>query len=173
MNQRATLAAHLHIEGFDQFHKDAFDKRKVRAAFRKAGQLVRQRAQLNLALSGGGGNYPRTQTGALRDSINARVSRSGFMVKVMPDKTADMAEYYPAYLHYGVKQGGRAKRLAPGEGRGRSNRRRRGERADLLATRKTGAWRIAPRANYIADALEDENARVRAVLSAGFARALG
>ena len=166
MNQRATLAAHLHIEGFDQFHKDAFDKPKVRAAFRKAGQLVRQRAQLNLALSGGGGNYPRTQTGALRDSINARVSRSGFMVKVMPDKTADMAEYYPAYLHYGVKQGSRVK----GTG---GKRRRRGERQELLSARKAGAWRIDPRANYIADALQDENARVRAVLSAGFARALG
>lgn len=166
MNQRATLAAHLHIEGFDQFHKDAFDKRKVRAAFRKAGQLVGQRAQLNLALSGGGGNYPRTQTGALRDSINARVSRSGFMVKVMPDKTANMAEYYPAYLHYGVKQGGRVK----GTG---GKRRRRGERQELLSARKAGAWRIDPRANYIADALQDENARVRAVLSAGFARALG
>ncbi len=166
MNQRATLAAHLHIEGFDQFHKDAFDKRKVRAAFRKAGQLVRQRAQLNLALSGGGGNYPRTQTGALRDSINARVSRSGFMVKVMPDKTAGMAEYYPAYLHYGVKQGSRVK----GTG---GKRRRRGERQELLSARKAGAWRIDPRANYIADALQDENARVRAVLSAGFARALG
>lgn len=166
MTQRATFAAYVHVEGFDQFHRDAFDKRKVRAAFRKAGQLVRQRAQLNLALSGGGGNYPRTQTGALRDSINARVSRSGFMVKVMPDKTADMAEYYPAYLHYGVKQGSRVK----GTG---GKRRRRGERQELLSARKTGAWRIAPRANYIADALEDENARVRAVLSAGFARALG
>ena len=54
MTQRATLAAHVHIEGFDQFHRDAFNKRQVRAAFRKAGQLVRQRAQLNLALALGG-----------------------------------------------------------------------------------------------------------------------
>lgn len=165
MTERATLAAHVHVEGFDQFHRDAFDKRKVRAAFRKAGQLVRQRAQLNLGLSGAGSNYPRRITGVLRDSINARVSRSGFMVKVMPDKTAGMAEYYPAYLHYGVKQGSRVK----GTG---DKRRAKGERQSLIAARKAGGWRIAPRANYIADALEDEDARVRAVLRAGFAAAL-
>lgn len=166
MTQRATFAAHVHIEGFDQFHRDAFNKRQVRAAFRKAGQLVRQRAQLNLALAQAGSSYPRTVTGVLRDSITARVSRSGFMVKVMPDKTADMAEYYPAFLHYGVKQGNRIK----GTG---GKRRKAGERAALVTARRAGGWRIAPRANYIADALQDENARVRAVLQAGFARALG
>lgn len=104
-----TLAAHVHIEGFDQFHRDSFDKRKVRAAMRKAGRRVEYRAKLNISLAGAGSNYPRVLRGVLRDSIKTRVSRSGFLVKVMPDKTAAMAEYYPAYLHYGVKQGGRIK----------------------------------------------------------------
>ncbi len=165
MNQRATLAAHMHVEGFDQFQKDSFDKRKVRAAFRKVGRLVASRAQLNLSLAGGAGNYPRKISGVLRDSIRMRVSRSGFMVKVMPDKIAGMDEYYPAFLHYGVKQGGRVK----GTG---GQRRKKGERAALVNARKAGGWRIAPRDNYIADALEDESARVRSVLSAGFAAAL-
>lgn len=165
MTQRATFAAHMHVEGFDQFHKDSFDKRKVRAAMRKAGRLVAARAQLNLALAGGAGNYPRKITGVLRDSIRMRVSRSGFMVKVMPDKIAGMDEYYPAFLHYGVKQGGRVK----GTG---GARRKKGERDALITARKAGGWRIAPRDNYIADALEDESARVRSVLSAGFAAAL-
>ncbi len=166
MNQRATLAAHMHIEGFENFHRDSFNKKKVRAAFRKAGRLVQDRARLNLSLSGAGSNYPRKITGTLRDSIKATVSRSGFMVKVMPDKTADMKEYYPAFLHYGVKKGARVK----GTG---GKRRRKGERQSLIEARKAGGWRLAPRANYIADALEDESSRVQSVLRAGFAAALG
>lgn len=163
MTQRATLAAHMHIEGFDQFHRDSFDKRKVRAAFRKAGRLLASRAQLNLALSGGAGNYPRKVTGVLRDSIKMRVSRSGFMVKVMPDKTSGMEEYYPAYLHYGVS---RAAWLA---GRQKSAKSK-GKRKTL--ENAGGTWHVKPRDNYIVDALEDENDRVRNVLAAGFAAAL-
>lgn len=165
MTERATFAAYVHIEGFDNLHRDAFDKRKVRAAMRKAGRLVANRAQLNLALAGGAANYPRKISGVLRDSIKMRVSRCGFLVKIAPDKTAGMKEYYPAYLHYGVKQGARVR----GTG---GARRKKGERQALLDTRKTGGWRIKPRENYVADALEDESSRVRAVLSAGFAAAL-
>lgn len=165
MTQRATLAAHMHIEGFEQFHRDSFDKRKVRAAFRKVGRLVASRAQLNLALAGSAGNYPRKLSGVLRDSIKMRVSRSGFMVKVMPDKTSGMDDYYPAFLHYGVKQGSRLKATG-------GERRKKGERAAALSARKAGGWRIAPRDNYIADALEDESNRVRNVLAAGFEAAL-
>ena len=166
MNQRVTLAAHMHIEGFENFHRDSFNKKKVRAAFRKAGRLVQDRARLNLSLSGAGSNYPRKITGELRDSIKFRVSRSGFMVKVMPEKTAGMEEYYPAFLHYGVKKGARVK----GTG---GKRRRKGERQSLIEARNAGGWRIKPRANYIADALEDESRRVQSVLRAGFAAALG
>lgn len=161
-----TLAAHVHVEGFEHFHRDSFNKRQVRYAMRKAGRLVENRAKLNLALAGSGSNYPRKLRGVLRDSIKTRVSRSGFLVKVMPDKIAGMVEYYPAYLHYGVKQGGRIK----GTG---GKRRAKGQRQSLIAARKAGDWRIAPRDNYIADALEDEASGVRAVLSAGFRRALG
>lgn len=166
MTQRATLAAHMHIEGFDQFHRDSFDKRKVRSAFRKAGRLVADRTRLNLSLAATGSNYPRKLSGVLRDSIKFKVSRSGFMVKVMPEKTAGMEEYYPAFLHYGVKQGNRVR----GTG---GKRRGKGERQTLITARKQGAWRIAPRDNYVADALEDENSRVQSVLRAGFAKALG
>jgi hypothetical protein len=163
MTQRATLAAHMHVEGFDQFHRESFDKRKVRAAMRKAGRVVATRAQLNLSLAGGAGNYPRKISGVLRDSIKMRVSRSGFMVKVMPDKTSGMEEYYPAYLHYGVS---RAAWLA---GRKKS--------AKSKGKRKTqgsagGTWHVKPRANYVADALDDETATVKSILSAGFAAAL-
>ena len=138
-----TLAAHLHIEGFESFQRDAFNRRRVRAAMRQAGRLVEHRARMNLTLAGGTGNYPRRRTGVLRDSIQTKVSRPGFLVRVMPQRIAGMKDYYPAYLHYGTR----------GSGRGRK------------AT-------IAPRGNYVADALEDEAGRVKAVLSAGFAAAL-
>ena len=157
---RATLAAHVHVEGFERFHRDSFDKRKVRTAMRKAGRRVENRAKMNLALAGSGSNYPRKLRGVLRDSIKTRVSRSGFLVKIMPDKTAGMAEYYPAYLHYGVtseawRSGRKPKRDGKRQTFGRSN------------------WHVKPRDNYVADALEDENSGVRADLSAGFRRALG
>lgn len=162
----ATYAAYVHVDGFDQFHRDSFNKRQVRYAMRKAGRLVENRAKLNLALAGSGSNYPRKLRGVLRDSIKTRVSRSGFLVKIMPDKTAGMAEYYPAFLHYGVRQGAS---IYHTNGKKNSKSKIR----SLMPERNKRGWRITPRGNYIADALEDEASRVRAVLSAGFRRALG
>lgn len=162
----------MHIEGFDQFDKVDFDKRKIRYGFRKAGQIVTAKAQMLLALGKGQDGYPTNRTGALLHAINFRVSRSGFMVKVMPDMPAGAKDYYPAYLHYGVRQGARVTRLAPGQGLGRSNRRARGGRVEALSARRLTGWRIAPRDNYIADALQDSADQVRSVLAAALGRAL-
>ena len=164
---------YIHIEGFDKFERDAFDKKKIRAGMRKVGKLVRQRAQLNVALSRGQDSYPINRTGALLESINFKVSRSGFLVKIAPYKTSAMEAYYPAYLFFGVRMGSRIKKLAPGEGSGKSNRRRKGDRAALVAQRKSNGWRIQPRANYMTDALQDTNSEVRSILSDAFADALG
>lgn len=163
---------YIHIEGLEKFEREAFDKKKIRAAMRKVGKLVRQKAQMNVGLGRGQGAYPVNRTGRLIDSINFKVSRSGFLVKIAPYKTGAMEEYYPAYLHYGVRQGNRIKKLAPGLGRGKSNRRARGVRADLLAQRKSNGWRIEPRANYMSDALQDCSADIRSILSNAFADAL-
>jgi hypothetical protein len=84
-----------------------------------------------------------------------------------------MEEFYPAYLHYGVRKGRRLGKLAPGQGKGRSNRRAKGIRAAALADRAAGEWRIKPRDNYMADALQDSSAQVQSILSAAFAAALG
>ncbi len=172
MSSSASVQTYIHIDGFDSFERDAFNRSKVRAGFRKAGRIVARRAQLNLALARGAQNYPLPRTGELVQSVNFRVSRAGFLVRVAPDKTAGMKDYYPAYLYYGVRAGGRVGRAAPGAGVGKSNRRRRGERAAALAARAGSGWRIAPRANYMADALQDESQRVRDVLTAAFAAAL-
>ncbi|MDS9878306.1 hypothetical protein RMI40_26060 [Pseudomonas protegens] len=172
MSNSASVEGYLHFEGFDNFLRDAFDKKAIRAGMRKAGRLVTQRAQMNLALGKGQEGYPVNRTGATLESIAFKVSRSGFLVKIAPRKTAAMAEFYPAYLHYGVKRGRRLGKLAPGKGKGKSNRRAAGARAAAIAERAAGEWRIKPRDNYMADALQDSSSDVKGILSAAFADAL-
>ncbi|WP_426618275.1 hypothetical protein ACP3TY_19705 [Pseudomonas rustica] len=173
MSNSASIDGYLHVEGFENFERDAFDKRKIRAGMRKVGLLIVQRAQMNLVLGKGQDGYPVNRTGATVESVSFKVSRSGFLVRISPTKTSSMAEFYPAYLHYGVKKGRRLGKLAPGQGKGKSNRRARGERAAALAERASGEWRITPRDNYMADALQDSASQVQSILSAAFENALG
>lgn len=173
MSNSASIDGYLHVEGFDNFERDAFDKRKIRAGMRKVGLLIVQRAQMNLVLGKGQDGYPVNRTGATVDSITYKVSRSGFLVRISPTKTSAMEDFYPVYLHYGVKKGRKLGKLAPGQGKGKSNRRARGERAAAMAERAAGEWRIKPRDNYMADALQDSASQVQSILSAAFANALG
>ena len=173
MSNSASIDGYLHVEGFDEFGRDAFDKRKIRAGMRKVGLLITQKAQMNLALGGGQDGYPTTRTGATVESIRFKVSRSGFLVRISPSKTSVMEDFYPAYLHYGVKRGKKLGKLAPGMGKGKSNRRANGARAAALAERASGEWRIKPRDNYMADALQDSSSQVESILKAAFAAALG
>ena len=173
MANSASIDGYLHVEGFDNFQRDAFDKRKIRAGMRKVGLLVVQRAQMNLVLGKGQVGYPVNRTGATVESVTYKISRSGFLVRISPTKTSAMAEFYPAYLHYGVKKGRKLGKLAPGQGKGKSNRRARGERAAAMAERAAGEWRIKPRDNYMADALQDSASQVQSILSTAFANALG
>jgi hypothetical protein len=166
MSNSVGVDGYLHIEGFEKFDREAFDKKKIRAGMRKAGRLVTSKAQMNLALARGNAGYPRVRTGRLLKSVTFKVSRSGFMVKVAPTKTSDMQAFYPAYLHYGVKQGSRIK------GRPSGSRRARGARADLVSARRAGGWRIDPRDNYMTDALQDSSAGVQKILGAAFADGL-
>lgn len=167
MSDTPSLKGYLHIEGYDNFMRDAFDKRKIRKAMRKVGQVVGRRAQLNFILARGEDGYPLNRTGTTLESIKPKVSRSGFLVKIAPRKTSSMKEFYPAYLNYGVRKGARVRGLGPGRGR-----RARGARADLVAARRNGDWRIAPRTNYMTDALEDEQSTVQDILSKAFAESL-
>ncbi|WP_416739087.1 hypothetical protein ACM1ZW_19700 [Pseudomonas sp. NFX71] len=173
MSNSASIDGYLHVEGFDNFERDAFDKRKIRAGMRKVGLLITQRAQMNLVLGKGQEGYPVNRTGTTVESVSFKVSRSGFLVRISPTKTSAMEEFYPAYLHYGVKKGRKLGKLAPGTGKGKSNRRVAGSRAAALAERASGEWRIKPRDNYMADALQDSATQVQSILSAAFAAALG
>ncbi|MBC7209313.1 MAG: hypothetical protein H5U33_02210, partial [Pseudomonas sp.] len=112
------------------------------AGMRKVGQLIAGRAQMNLALGGGQDGYPVNRSGATTDSIGYKVSRSGFLVRVAPSKTASMRAFYPAYLHYGVRR------------------------------KSGGGWRIKPRDNYMTDALVDSRDEVRRILQQAFSAAL-
>ena len=172
MSNSASIDGYLHVEGFDEFERDVFDKRKIRAGMRKVGLLITQKAQMNLALGGGQDGYPTTRTGSTVESIGFKVSRSGFLVRISPSKTSAMEDFYPAYLHYGVKRGKKLGKLAPGMGKGKSNRRANGARAAALAERASGEWRIKPRDNYMADALQDSSSQVQSLLKAAFAAAL-
>ena len=140
MANSASIDGYLHVEGFDNFERDAFDKRKIRAGMRKVGLLVTQRAQMNLVLGKGQDGYPVNRTGATVASVTYKVSRSGFLVRISPTKTSAMEEFYPVYLHYGVKKGRKLGKLAPGQGKGKSNRRAKGVRAAEVAERASGAW---------------------------------
>lgn len=173
MSNSASIDGYLHVEGFDNFERDAFDKRKIRTGMRKIGLLITQRAQMNLVLGKGQDGYPVNRTGATVESVSFKVSRSGFLVRISPTKTSAMEEFYPAYLHYGVKKGRKLGKLAPGKGKGKSNRRAVGARAAAVAERAAGEWRIKPRDNYMADALQDSSSQVQSILSAAFAAALG
>lgn len=166
-------AAYLHFGEFDSYGKLDFDKKAIRKGMRLVGALVRReaRALVNKQSPSAGGEYPSRAEGLLYRSIRAKVSRPGFLVKIAPQKIGGMKDFYPAYLHYGVKQGGRLKSLNPNKIKGRG-RRGRGERAAALAARAAGAWQLEPRKNFMADALESSSGRVQQILRQAFADAL-
>jgi hypothetical protein len=135
---------YLHVDGYEGFDKSVdFDKKEIRKAMRSIGRLIERRAKRDLSSGGGGARYPVVRTGALRDGIGIKVSRSGFLVRVRPEKTSAMGRwYYPAYLHYGVK-------------------------------RRTGAgMRVEPRDNYMVDALQAEAGDVESILRVALGSAL-
>lgn len=166
-------AAILHFGEFDAYGKLDFDKKAIRKGMRLVGALVRReaRALVNKHTPSAGGEYPSRAEGLLYRSIRAKVSRPGFLVKIAPQKIAGMRDFYPAYLHYGVKQGRRLKAV-PQIAIGKKSRRKQGERAAALAARAAGAWQLEPRKNFMADALESNSGRVQDILRQAFADAL-
>ncbi len=151
----ARPAAYMHFGDFDSYGKLDFDKKEIRKAMRKAGVLVRAKGRKLVSKRSVSekGQYPAMRKGTLRRSITYRVSRAGFLVKIEPQKTADMKGFYPAYLWYGVRRNAK---------RGKSHRKQ----------EATGPWRIEPRENYMVDALNSSKGAVRSILKQAFADAL-
>ena len=133
-----------------------FDKKEIRKAMRKAGQDVRRAARLLIAskVRSTGGDNPGKQTGKLYRSLGYKVSRSGFMTVVQHQKIAGMKTFYWAMLYYGVRRGAK---------------RRKDHRAQLDNGR---GYRIAPRNNYIVDALQARSNEVRRNLAQALQQSL-
>ena len=147
----------LHISETDNFVKYDFDRKIVRKTMRRAAALVRSRSKQLLNAKRKRGNYPRKRTGTLVKSIRTKLSKSGFMARIAPEKIDGMEEFYPAFLYYGVKDN-------PLKGTERARARRRGQ--------LSGPWRVKPRDNYMVDALQSRSQKVKEILIKGFEEAL-
>lgn len=153
MAKVAGVRAALHVDGWDSYRRLDFDRKEVRKGFRRVGRLVQIAARKRIRKGAALQDYPAGRRGTLARSISAKVSRSGFFVRVAPFKTPAMGEdFYPAYLFYGVT--------------GKPRRKNRDAQV------KNGKWRIKPRGNYMTDALEEQAGNIRSVLSAALAQAL-
>lgn len=153
----AKAGIHMHIDGFDGFDRSVdFDKAQIRKAMRQAGTLVVKQGRRLVTRAGPSrqGEYPAKRSGGLARSIRAKVSRSGFMVRIEPKTGGGVppSDPYFAYLFYGVRRGAS---------------RRKDHRAQ-----PAGPYRVAPRDNYMADALQHEAPAVRNLLSAALAAGL-
>lgn len=122
------LEINVKLDGFSRID---FDKKKIRKTMRMLGRDVQKEARRLVARRAvsGAGEYPGRQTGRLWRAIKYKVSRPGFLVKIMPTKTVDMKDYYPAFLRYGSK-----------------------------------SRNLAPRKNYMTDALESRRSTARGAL---------
>lgn len=159
-------------EGYDRID---FDKVKIRKTMAAIGRDIARAAKARVSKRGKSraGQVPGRSSGALRASIRYKVSAPGFLVRVAPYGNSRIgSDFYPAYLHYGVRTFGRIKKAAKGEGVGKSNRRRRGARAELEAQKRKSGYRIEPRENYMVDALRIRRAHTRAVLARALQDAL-
>lgn len=156
---------HAEISGFSRID---FDKKKIRKALRIEGRAIQKisRALVSRRVISKAGEYPGKETGQLARSIQVKVSRSGFLARIAPyNKSNAMKVFYPALLYYGVKTHGRIKPLALGEGIGANNRRRRGQRKALIAERAANQnYKIAPRKNYMTDALDRRRESARSAI---------
>jgi len=142
-----------------------FDQRKVRKTITKEAREVRKVARrlVSRRAVSKAGEFPGRQSGELMNSIKVTTSKKYMFAMIMPRKTANMEVFYPEILVRGSKR--RPGKLAEGEGKGRSNRRARGDRVKAMEERsKSGAYIIEPRANYMEAALDSRRAGARAAI---------
>jgi len=142
---------HVTLEGHERID---FDKKKIRKALRDSGRVIQKEARrlVSQRAISQAGDYPGRNTGTLRKSIRLKVSRPGFLVSIAPRMVEGMERFYPAYLHYGVKQGAV---------------RRKDHKKQTFSQ-----WRVAPRKNFMTDALESRSDQTRAALLAGLKESL-
>ncbi|MHA6305701.1 hypothetical protein ACX3SV_01110 [Hafnia paralvei] len=158
---------YVHVD-FPDAQRVVFNRSKVRRAFTVIGKEIQIAARERISQRHGSapGEDPGYYSGRMARSIGyfaprASKNRPGFMVKISPNQkrgremtaiqTKDgphSSGFYPAYLQFGVRRGATAQ-IKQGKG-GKSVR-----------VKKSGAsggsgWRIAPRANFMTEALRDK-----------------
>ncbi|HGJ5854568.1 hypothetical protein [Arsenophonus nasoniae] len=115
----------VHVD-FTQPKGFVFNRRKLRRYFHEVGEKHTQLSR-NLITHRGGrskaGEYPHWQTGRLAHSIGhftpkATTKRPGLLVKIAPNQKRGkgvkpiVGDFYPQFLNYGAKRGGKTV-LAP------------------------------------------------------------
>lgn len=134
------IELNIQIDGFKRID---FNKKKIRQTLRSAGRGIQRSARRLIAHKSisGADDYPGKKTGRLQRSIQYKVSRSGFLVKIAPQKISGMEAFYPAFLFYGVTH--------------------KSHQANHQTPNKNRVWRIAPRANFMQDALMERRSAVK------------
>lgn len=142
------LDIHVGLSGYTEID---FDTKRVRTAIRKEAGEVRKISRRLIARRAvsGPGEYSGRNTGLQQRSIKVRMARrsggkGGLWAAVGPVKTDGMKNFYPAILVAGVTGKPRRK--------------------DHKEQQKNGIWRIAPRKDYMPDALKTREAAIRANL---------
>lgn len=160
--ESSTSGLYLHVD-FDKPKELEFNKKRVRNAFAKVGRGVQDESRRLVARRAisKAGEAPGTRTGGLSRSIGYKVptpsdGRPGFMVRIAPNQkggrratrlpSGDDDDFYPAFLFYGVKR--KAKR-------GRSHRK---------GASGGSGWKIAPRKNFMTEALSNRRSWAEKVL---------
>lgn len=150
-----------------------FDRRPVFRAITKEARAVRTTARRLIARKAISdvGEFPGRETGALWRSIKVKANRRYLYAAILPLRTPEMGTFHPYMLLRGTKRG--LRKLGEGEGRGVSNRRRRGDRQGALAERRDSSqFLVEPRGNYMQEALSRRRNAARDAISAALEQAL-
>jgi len=158
MSNITQVAGIVHIDAYGLQRPD-FKRGPIRKAMRASGREVAIEARRLVARNAvsQAGEHPGKDTGRLMRSIKPKIMRGGMAIAVWPQRAAlgvTDDNYYPAYLWHGVRNGAV-------------------RRKDHQKQADNGqGWRIAPRANYMTDALASCAASVQARLTIAFADGL-
>lgn len=145
----------VHVD-FKLASKPNLDRKIIRKTLGEVGRKTQAtaRALVSKEQTSKAGEYPGYRSGRLSRSIGYKLPtatkrRPGLMVIVMPNVKGGRnmekltGPYYPAFLRYGVRRGAK---------RGKSHK---------AGASGGSSWRIAPRDNFMTDALKRESPWVR------------
>ncbi len=140
----------LSLEEIDLKRTD-LDKTIMKSHFRKIGAIVRRdaRRRVQLRRVSKKDEFPGKKTGAMAKAIKVKLFRNGFGLTAyqdVPDSGARIKnakwKFYPAFLRFGVRN------------------------------KKRGGWRLAPRKDYINDAVSSRQEEVMGIVMKGLEASL-